>query len=131
MARSRRPAVQRHIAMSQAGSTSSTSGCSNNADLAQATLTTVQEAGLLVLVLNHLESLEDILSCSAVSKRWHCACQHIQPASLTLPGRSSRLDEDGMMSVQRWMQNKQKQGALQIKAADLRQQYSTGALATP
>ena len=97
----------------------------------QATLTTVQEAGLLVLVLNHLESLEDILSCSAVSKRWHCACQHIQPASLTLPGRSSRLDEDGMMSVLRWIQNKQKQGALQVKAADLRKQYSTGALATP
>ncbi len=85
----------------------------------QATLTTVQEAGLLVLVLKYLESLEDIFSCSAVSKRWHCACQHIQPSGLILPGRSSRLDEDGMMSVLRWIQNKQKQGALQIKVADL------------
>ena len=96
----------------------------------QATLTTVQEAGLLVFVLNHLESLEDILSCSAVNKLWQCACQQIQPASLTLPGRSSRLGEVGMMSVLRWIQNKQKQGALQVKAADLRRQYSTGALAT-
>jgi len=96
----------------------------------QATLITVQEAGLLVLVLNHLESLEDILSCSAVSKCWHSAFQHIQPAGLTLPGRSSRLDEDGVMSVLRWIQNKQKQGALQVKVADLRKQYSTGALAT-
>jgi len=68
----------------------------------QATLTTVQEAGLLVLVLNHLESLEDIFCSSAVNKRWHCACQQIQPASLTLPGRHSHMDEDGMMSVRRW-----------------------------
>ena len=96
----------------------------------QATLTTVQEAGLLVLVLNHLESLEDIFCSSAVNKRWHCACQQIQPASLTLPGRHSHMDEDGMMSVLRCIQIKQKQGALQVKAADLRKQHSTGALAT-
>jgi len=80
----------------------------------QTTLTDVQAAGLLVLVLNHLDTLEDIICCSTVSKGWNTTCQDVRPVSLTIPGHNPRLDPDGMLSTLRWMQQKQQRGHLQV-----------------
>ena len=80
----------------------------------QATIEVVQEAGLLGAVFSHLESLEDIIKCSAVSKTWLLVSGNLRPASLIIPGASSQLDDKGMVQVLRWVQHKQQLGQMQV-----------------
>ena len=82
--------------------------------MTQTTIDAVQEAGLLGAVFTHLESLEDILQCSAVSKFWSLVIQNLSPVSLIIPGCNPKLDSLGMTQVLYWVQRKQQQGHMQV-----------------
>ena len=72
---------------------------------------------MLGAVFAHLESLEDIIKCSAVSKTWLLVGENLKPNSLLIPGANPHLDGKGMVQVLRWVQCKQQLGHMQVVAS--------------
>ena len=84
---------------------------SDSTSAAQVSIRSIQKAGLLTMILNHLECLEDIVCCSAVSKSWKIATQLVR---LVVPGINPKMDEAGMMAVLHWVVSKQQRQELKV-----------------
>lgn len=80
----------------------------------QATFRSIEDAGLLLPIINKLECLQHILQCSAVSRSWRVASQLVRPVALIIPGRTPSLDTAGLVTVLHWVQRKQQRGELQV-----------------
>ena len=72
-------------------------------------LNALQNEELVAAVLGHIDSLRDLLRCSAVNKCWQSASQALRPTSITIPGVSGseeNIDCDGILQ---WLQQKHQQ----------------------
>ena len=72
----------------------------------------LQNHELTARVISHLDSLRDIIVCSAVSKSWHTAISDLAPTSLVIPGHDAKLTVTATKSILCWVQQKQCQGHL-------------------
>ena len=72
----------------------------------------LQNRELTARVISHLDSLRDILVCSAVSKSWHSTVSNLAPTSLVIPGQDASLTVNATDSILYWVQQKQRQGHL-------------------
>ncbi len=72
-----------------------------------------QNEELTTTILSHLDSMQDIGFCSAVSKCWHAAVDRMVPISLIIPGSNARLTYRSTDGALRWLQRKQVQGFFQ------------------
>lgn len=61
----------------------------------------------MTAVLGHIDSLADLIRCSAVSKSWRSAYYMLRPTSLEVPGRPTGAA--GFDSILQWLQRKQRQ----------------------
>ncbi len=72
----------------------------------------LQNHELTARVISHLDSLRDIIVCSAVSKSWHSTVSNLAPTSLVIPGHDADLTVIATDSILYWVQQKQRQGHL-------------------
>ena len=72
----------------------------------------LQNRELTARVISHLDSLRDIIVCSAVSKSWHSTVSNLAPTSLVIPGHDAILTVIATDSILYWVQQKQRQGHL-------------------
>ncbi len=72
----------------------------------------LQNHELTARVISHLDSLRDIIVCSAVSKSWHSTVSNLAPTSLVIPGHDANLTVIATDSILYWVQQKQRQGHL-------------------
>lgn len=75
----------------------------------------LEAQGVMLGVFNQLESLDDLLVCSSVSKSWNTLIREARPNSLKIGATdySPRLDAEGAVCTLRWLQAKQRAGHLQ------------------
>lgn len=73
----------------------------------------LQNHELTARVISHLDSLRDIIVCSAVSKCWHISVSNLAPTSLVIPGHDADLTVIATDRILYWVQQKQRQGHLQ------------------
>ncbi len=73
----------------------------------------LQNHELTARVIGHLDSLRDIIVCSAVSKSWHNTVSKLAPTSLVIPGHDANLTVIATARILYWVQQKQHQGHLQ------------------
>lgn len=83
----------------------------------------LQDQGLLIAVLDHLDDVVDMMRCSVVSKSWHKASAQARPARLCISqlGASEQLSAQhdrtpnyaDLTSMQQWLQRKHRQGVFQ------------------
>ncbi len=73
----------------------------------------LQNHELTARVISHLDSLRDMIVCSAVSKSWHTTISDLAPTSLVIPGHDANLTVTATNSILYWVQQKQRQGHLQ------------------
>ena len=69
----------------------------------------LQNEELVAAVLGHIDSLRDLLRCSAVNRCWHSASQVLRPTSVAIPGiygSEEYIDCDGILQ---WLQQKHQQ----------------------
>ena len=73
---------------------------------------------LLPAVLSHLDTLQDVVRCSVVSKTWQAAMPEAQLTCLIIPGytyngsKTGLLDTVGMASALTWIQSQNQEGPL-------------------
>jgi len=72
----------------------------------------LQNHELTARVISHLDSLRDIIVCSAVSKSWHTTVSNLAPKSLVIPGHGANLTVIATDRILYWVQQKQRQGHL-------------------
>ena len=72
----------------------------------------LQNEELVAAVLGHIESLRDLLRCSAVNRCWHSAFKILSPTTIEIPGYSrdysstNYVDHD---TIVQWLQQKHQQ----------------------
>ena len=70
---------------------------------------------LLETVFSHIETLQNLVHCSAVNKTWPATVQSVHPSSITIPGctipcqEPCNLDEHVMAYALIWIRNKNQQ----------------------
>ena len=72
----------------------------------------LQNHELTARVISHLDSLRDIIVCSAVSKSWHSTVSNLAPTALVIPGHDASLTVMATDSILYWVQQKQRHGHL-------------------
>ena len=84
---------------------------------------TLESQGLLPYVLSHLESLRDVIRCSAVRKLWFAASLTACLKSLEIPAMDNSqvclVDSDTKLGIVAWLQKAQRRGCL-AKISSLR-----------
>ena len=76
------------------------------------TVQKLQDQGLLLCVLNKLDTFADIARCSSVCRSWHSAAYELQPERLIFPGYTYQGGEKHFMQksdtrhVYRWLSKK-------------------------
>ncbi len=73
----------------------------------------LQNQELTAAVLSHLDSLRDIIACSAVSKCWLATVSSLAPTSLVIPGPNAKLTLPATHQIQYRVQQKHSSGHLQ------------------
>ena len=73
----------------------------------------LQNQELTAAVLSHLDSLRDIVACSAVSKCWLATVSSLAPTSLVIPGPDAQLTLTGTHQILYWVQQRHSSGHLQ------------------
>jgi len=68
-----------------------------------------QNEELVAAVLGHIDSLRDLLRCSAVNRCWHSASKILRPTSIEIPGYYSSEEYVDFDDIVRWMQQKHQQ----------------------
>ncbi len=64
---------------------------------------------LVAAVLGHIDSLRDLLRCSAVSSRWRSTAKILRPTSIEIPGKLSEGDHLYFDDIPQWLQQKHQQ----------------------
>ena len=78
------------------------------------TFASLEEEGLLPDILKHVQQLSDLITCSGVTKRWHAACQRVQPLHISIGGEEKLLLRvAGLTGILQWLQRHQMQRDLQ------------------
>ena len=72
----------------------------------------LQNHELTARVISHLDSLRDIIVCSAVSKSWHTIVSNLAPTILVIPGHDANLTITVTENILYWVQQKQRKGHL-------------------
>ena len=68
----------------------------------------MEEEGLLPEILKHVKQLSDLITCSGVTKRWHAACQRVQPLHISIGGEEKLLLRmAGLTGILQWLQRHQ------------------------
>jgi len=73
----------------------------------------LQNQELTAAVLSHLDSLRDIIACSAVSKCWLATVSSLAPTSLVIPGPNAKLTLTATHQILYWVQQKHSNGHFQ------------------
>ncbi len=73
----------------------------------------LQDQELTAAVLSHLDSLRDIIACSAVSKCWLATVSSLEPTSLVIPGLNAQLTLTVTHQILYWVQQKHSKGHFQ------------------
>ena len=73
----------------------------------------LQSQELTAAIFSHLDSLRDIIACSAVSKCWLATVTSMAPTSLVVPGPYAKLALTATHQILYWIQQKHSSGHLQ------------------
>lgn len=73
----------------------------------------LQDQELIAAVLSHLDSLRDIVACSAVSKCWLATVSSLATTYLVIPGPNAKLTLTATHQILYWVQQKHGNGHFQ------------------
>ena len=73
----------------------------------------LQNQELTAAVLSHLDSFQEIIACSAVSKCWLATVSNLAPTSLVIPGPNAKLTLTATHHTLYWVKQKHSNGRFQ------------------